>query len=147
GTGDNPGDGGRNNVVTTGEVFGTGGGRGYLTIMRFQPSTIYVHVGDTVDFTNEDPTEPHTFTFQPDGFPAADLDANGDLVAGIGVNGTTSNGVKLTLPAIDPVDGDKDLHGALPNTITNLAGFCTPANTVPGPCVNGFSTGTLGPTN
>ena len=51
-----------NEVLMTGEVVGTGGGRQYLAIVRFFPETIYIHTGDTVEFTNVDPTEPHTVT-------------------------------------------------------------------------------------
>lgn len=49
-------------VLMTGEVVATGGGRQYLAILRFFPETIYIHKGDTVEFTNVDPTEPHTIT-------------------------------------------------------------------------------------
>lgn len=49
-------------VLMTGEVVATGGGRQYLAIVRFFPETIYIHKGETVEFTNVDPTEPHTVT-------------------------------------------------------------------------------------
>jgi plastocyanin len=52
-----------NEVIMTGEVAATGGGRQYLSIVRFIPGTIRIHVGDTVEWTNADPTEPHTVTF------------------------------------------------------------------------------------
>jgi plastocyanin len=52
-----------NTVITTGELRATAGGRQYLSIVRFLPGTINVHVGDTVEWTNIDPTEPHTVTF------------------------------------------------------------------------------------
>jgi plastocyanin len=51
-----------NEVLMTGELVATGGGRQYLAIVRFFPQTIFVHKGDTVEFTNIDPTEPHTIT-------------------------------------------------------------------------------------
>ena len=50
-------------VVTTGELVATGGGPQYLAIMRFLEGTTVVHVGDTVEWTNQDPVEPHTITF------------------------------------------------------------------------------------
>jgi plastocyanin len=50
-------------VIMTGEVVATGGGRQALSISRFFNGTIYVHVGETVEWTNLDPTEPHTVTF------------------------------------------------------------------------------------
>jgi plastocyanin len=52
----------KNEVLMFGEMVATGGGRQYLAIVRFFPETIYVHQGDTVEFTNVDPTEPHTVT-------------------------------------------------------------------------------------
>ncbi|MBV8515484.1 MAG: hypothetical protein JO260_09305, partial [Acidobacteria bacterium] len=53
----------QNEVLTTGQMLATGGGRQYLAIVRFFPGNIQVHVGDTVEWTNVDPTEPHTVTF------------------------------------------------------------------------------------
>ena len=53
------------NAVTAGigEIVATGGGRQYRTTVRFLQGTIRIHVGDTVEWTNLDPTEPHTVTF------------------------------------------------------------------------------------
>jgi len=52
----------KNEVLMFGEMVATGGGRQYLVITRFFPETIYIHQGDTVEFTNVDHTEPHTVT-------------------------------------------------------------------------------------
>jgi len=52
----------KNEVLMTGEMVARGGGRQYLAIVRFFPETIYIQKGDTVEFTNVDPTEPHTVT-------------------------------------------------------------------------------------
>ncbi len=52
----------RNEVLMTGELVATGGGRQYLAIVRFFPETIYIQKGETVEFTNVDPEEPHTVT-------------------------------------------------------------------------------------
>lgn len=52
----------KNEVLMTGEMIATGGGRQYLAIVRFFPQTIYIHKGETVEFTNVDPSEPHTVT-------------------------------------------------------------------------------------
>jgi plastocyanin len=52
-----------NKVVMSGEMVATGGGSQYLAIMRFLQGTTVVHVGDTVEWTNLDPIEPHTVTF------------------------------------------------------------------------------------
>lgn len=53
----------QNEVIMIGEVAATGGGRQYLSIDRFFKGNIRIHVGDTVEWTNLDPTEPHTVTF------------------------------------------------------------------------------------
>lgn len=50
-------------VAGTGEVTATGGGSMTLSVMRFNHDTITVHVGDTVEWTNDDPVTPHTITF------------------------------------------------------------------------------------
>ena len=53
------------NAVTAGigEVVATGGGKQYRAVLRFLRARIRVHVGDTVEWTNLDPAEPHTVTF------------------------------------------------------------------------------------
>lgn len=52
------------NVVTmSGEVTATAGGRQYVSVVRFFPETIRIHAGQTVEWQNMDPTEPHTVTF------------------------------------------------------------------------------------
>jgi plastocyanin len=62
----------RDNAVTAGigEIVATGGGLQYRTVVRFLPGTIRIHAGDSVVWTNLDPTEPHTVTFgtEPAGF-------------------------------------------------------------------------------
>ena len=50
-------------TVDPGKLIATGGGKSYLAVMRFLPETIHVHVGDTVEWTNVSPSEPHTITF------------------------------------------------------------------------------------
>ena len=45
-------------VLTT-----TGAGGQQLSLVRFLQPVIVVHVGDTVEWTNHDPVEPHTVTF------------------------------------------------------------------------------------
>jgi plastocyanin len=78
-----------NTVITTGEVRATGAGRQYLSIVRFLPETIRIHVGETVEWTNIDPTEPHTVTFGTEPLnvmpPSQNVtkDADGTLLATI----------------------------------------------------------------
>jgi plastocyanin len=82
-----------NSVITTGETVATGGRKAYLAIMRFLPETIRVRVGDTVEWTNLHPSEPHTVTF----------------------------GTEPALPFITvgvAADADGALHGTLPNAGT-----------------------------
>lgn len=60
------------NAVTAGigEIVATGGGMQYRSVVRFLPGTIRIHEGESVVWTNLDPTEPHTVTFgtEPLGF-------------------------------------------------------------------------------
>jgi len=53
-----------------GEIVATGGGMQYRSVVRFLPGTIRIHAGESVVWTNLDPTEPHTVTFgtEPAGF-------------------------------------------------------------------------------
>ena len=81
-----------NAVITTGELVATGGGKQYLAIMRFLPETIRVHVGDTVEWTNIDPTLQHTVTFGTE---------------------PPTNATLLGLNAAPDPDGAR--HGTLPN--------------------------------
>lgn len=113
---DDQGDSSRHVVVTTGELVGTGGGKSYLAIMRFLPATIRVDVGETVEWTNLDPTEPHTVTF--------------------GVEPADPN----TLLGVSDADADGDREGSIPNSLTMPSPTCTVAL----PCVNTFNTGRIG---
>ena len=46
-----------------GETTATPGGYQQLAIVRFLKGTIEIHTGDTVEWSNHDPDEPHTITF------------------------------------------------------------------------------------
>jgi plastocyanin len=52
-------------VVTagTGEISATAGGTQTLAVMRFLADQIFIRAGDTVEWTNQNPVEPHTVTF------------------------------------------------------------------------------------
>jgi hypothetical protein len=47
----------------TGEISATAGGTQTLAVMRFQADQIVIHKGETVEWTNLNPVEPHTVTF------------------------------------------------------------------------------------
>jgi plastocyanin len=47
----------------TGTITATGGGSDTLSVMRFMHPDKVVHVGETVEWTNDDPITPHTITF------------------------------------------------------------------------------------
>ena len=66
------------NIVTVGhgEISATGGGSGSLSVMRFSDPDITVHAGDTVEWTNEDPTTAHTVTFGPEPQDLVDPSSN-----------------------------------------------------------------------
>lgn len=69
-----------------GEISATPGGIQTSSLVRFVKGTITIHAGDTVEWSNHDPEEPHTITFGPDPtgnpFPPSanvTLDADGTL--------------------------------------------------------------------
>jgi plastocyanin len=63
-------DGGNAVIAGVGEIAATGGGTQYRSVVRFLNPTITIHKGQSVTWTNLDPTEPHTVTFgtEPAGF-------------------------------------------------------------------------------
>src|SRR5262245_55628674 len=81
-------------VVTagTGEISATAGGTQTLAVMRFQAGQIFIRAGDTVEWTNQNPVEPHTVTFgtEPmdlfDPSPNVTTDADGARHATINSN-------------------------------------------------------------
>jgi plastocyanin len=50
-------------VAGIGEVSATAGGSSTLSVLRFNNSSMVIHAGQTVEWTNEDPITPHTITF------------------------------------------------------------------------------------
>ncbi len=46
-----------------GEIAATGGGTEYRAVLRFLNPVVRIHKGESVTWTNLDPTEPHTVTF------------------------------------------------------------------------------------
>ncbi len=50
-------------IAGTGQIAGTGGGTQYRAVVRFINGNITIHKGQSVTWTNMDPTEPHTVTF------------------------------------------------------------------------------------
>jgi plastocyanin len=55
-----------NVVLMTGEAVVDAEGGQYLAIVHFLPRTIRIHAGETVEWINTDPMEPHTITFGPE---------------------------------------------------------------------------------
>jgi plastocyanin len=93
-------------VLMTGEMVATGGGRQYLSIVRFFPETIYVRKGDTVEFTNVDPTEPHTIT-------SGVSDTNASDQALVGVSATADGSLASV------VNSPNDFGNATPTSGVN----------------------------
>jgi plastocyanin len=50
-------------TVGIGEIVATGGGQQTVSVMRFFSHETIIHVGQTVEWTNNDPVTPHTVTF------------------------------------------------------------------------------------
>lgn len=76
-------------VVGAGKTLATGGGHNTISLMRFAQPELVIHAGATVEWTNEDPSMPHTITFgtEPSNpFPPSSnvtVDADGALHATI----------------------------------------------------------------
>lgn len=50
-------------TVGTGETVSIGGGHQTVSVLRFMDHAPAIHVGDTVEWTSDDPSTPHTITF------------------------------------------------------------------------------------
>jgi plastocyanin len=50
-------------VVGAGKTLANGGGHNTISLMRFVRPELVVHAGATVEWTNDDPSMPHTITF------------------------------------------------------------------------------------
>ena len=89
-------------VVTagTGEISATAGGTQTLSVLRFLANPISIRAGDTVEWTNQSPVEPHTVTF-----------------------GTAPTGLAIFAPfnaTPDPI-GDGALHGVVSSPADNVS--------------------------
>jgi plastocyanin len=56
----------RSVTAGVGEISSTPGGEQTASLVRFLKGTVEIQVGDTVEWGNFDPEEPHTITFGPD---------------------------------------------------------------------------------
>jgi plastocyanin len=93
----------------TGEIAATAGGQQGLSVVRFTQGTVQIHVGDTVEWTNLDPSTGHTITFgtEPsdliDPSPNVTTDADGALHATIsGPGQNVHSGAIFALPELLP---------------------------------------------
>jgi len=50
-------------VVGAGKTLANGGGHNTISLMRFVEPELVIHAGATVEWTNDDPSMPHTITF------------------------------------------------------------------------------------
>jgi plastocyanin len=71
----------------------TGMGIGDVAIMRFLPGVMFIHVNDSITWTNEDPMDPHTVTFPGS---ATDIPELPDPAAFVPIGGTSFDGIQLT---------------------------------------------------
>ena len=76
-------------VVGAGKALANGGGHNTISLMRFVQPELVIHAGATVEWTNDDPSMPHTITFGTEPanpFPPSgnvSVDADGALHATI----------------------------------------------------------------
>ncbi len=79
----------------TGEIVATGGGSQSVSVVRFLHDKTVVHVGETVEWTNEDPVTPHTITFGVDPGdpmpPSANVTLDADGARHAVINSTTDS--------------------------------------------------------
>jgi plastocyanin len=74
-------------VVGAGKTLATAGGHNSISLMRFVQTELVIHAGATVEWTNDDPSMPHTITFgtEPadliDPSPNVTVDVDGSLHA------------------------------------------------------------------
>ncbi|MGH9519598.1 MAG: cupredoxin domain-containing protein [Terriglobales bacterium] len=114
-------------IAGKGEVTATPGGLTDRAVLRFLKGTIHIRVGDTVEWTNHDPDEPHTITFGfNNGDPADTFDPTSNVT----------------------IDHDGALHAVISSTSDQVSsGFIEqPLLDEPGipqnPIVNPFALGT-----
>ena len=50
-------------IVGAGKTLANGGGHNTISLMRFVQPELVIHAGATVEWTNDDPSMPHTITF------------------------------------------------------------------------------------
>lgn len=64
-------------VAGSGEVTANGGGSMTRSVVRFDHESLTIRVGDTVEWTNDDPVTPHTITFGTE--PADPMPPSGNV--------------------------------------------------------------------
>jgi len=78
----------------TGKISTTAGGAETLSVMRFTDDKMIIHAGQTVEWENDDPEDPHTITFgtPADLFdPSANVTVDADGARHAVVNSTSDN--------------------------------------------------------
>ena len=82
-------------TVGTGEVVATGGGHSAISVMRFMQHDKVIHIGDTVEWTNDDPVTPHTITFGTEPAnpipPSSNVSVDADGARHATISSTTDN--------------------------------------------------------
>ena len=63
-------------IAGHGDTVATGGGSESFSVMRFSDPGITVQAGDTIEWTNDDPTTAHTITFGPEPQDLVDPSSN-----------------------------------------------------------------------
>jgi plastocyanin len=82
-------------VAGTGEVVASAGGSHTASLLRFDEETKIIRVGDTVEWTNQDPVTPHTITFGAEpsdpGPPSPNVTVDADGARHATINSTADN--------------------------------------------------------
>lgn len=85
-------------VVGAGKTLANGGGHNTISLMRFVKPELVIHTGTTFEWTNDDPSMPHTITFGTE--PADPFPPSPNV--SIDADGGTSIGVSTLASALNP---------------------------------------------
>ena len=104
-----------------GDIVATGGGLQYRAVVRYLPGTVRIHAGESVTWTNVDPTEPHTVTFgtEPPNFT---VNATSNL-GSTAVDGTLTATTNCATKSVCDTDYQPDSKGTFVSTAFISSGF------------------------
>jgi plastocyanin len=85
-------------VAGTGKTLANGGGHNSISLMRFMQTELVIHAGTTVEWTNDDPSLPHTITFGTE--PANPMPPSGSVSIGVDADGALHATISSTSDSV-----------------------------------------------